>query len=117
MKNGSAAAEFNRPRSGWHASRRFRVQPGYIIEALTEVRMNDLPPPDPVVEIPVRCAACGRESLVEFPVLVIATALTRWNNLRLYSACHDVSWDASPSELQFIRQHLGADWIDRNRPG
>lgn len=67
------------------------------------------------VEIPIQCARCGTTALVPFPVLVIVTALTRWGQMRLYSSCHDVFWDASPSELRVISEHLGTKWLESRR--
>lgn len=70
---------------------------------------------EPSVGIPVKCPLCRAEASVEFPVIVIITALTVWNNLRLYVNCHDVSWDASSTELDAIRCHLGTEWMLRHR--
>jgi hypothetical protein len=69
-----------------------------------------------VIHIPVQCPACGKKSLAHFPVLVIVTAITRQDHLRLYSACHDISWDASNFEMQAVRQFLGAEWIESHCP-
>jgi len=68
------------------------------------------------VAIPVRCPQCDRESLYNFPEIVVLTALTRWNNMQLYAPCHDISWSATPSELQRIRQYLGDNWINARHP-
>jgi len=70
---------------------------------------------EPVVHIPVQCPACGKKSLAHFPVMVIVTALTHQDHLRLYSACHDISWDASKSEIQVIQQFLGTEWLQLHR--
>jgi hypothetical protein len=66
----------------------------------------------PTVRIPVQCRDCGRDQLAEYPIPVVAIALTRWNNLLLHSCCGRDSWDASAEELQRIRAHLGAAWLD-----
>jgi hypothetical protein len=66
------------------------------------------------VEVPVQCPSCGIVRMTSFPVLVILAALTKWQQMRLYAGCHDGAWDASPAELQAIRQHLGEEWIDKN---
>jgi hypothetical protein len=63
------------------------------------------------VLIPVRCRHCGITSLTPFPAIVVFTALTRWKQMRLYSPCHDLAWDAAPAELQVVREHLGAEWF------
>jgi len=73
-------------------------------------------PEQPVVQIPVNCPVCGTERLAEFPVAVVAIALTRWNNMRLQTTCHDVAWDATPRDLQRIRGYLGSQWLDDHRP-
>src|SRR5882757_3718655 len=65
----------------------------------------------PIVAIPVRCPKCGALRLSEFPVLVVAVALVKWNNMCLYASCHEGGWDASERELEAIRHHLGRDWI------
>ena len=65
----------------------------------------------PTVAIPVRCPKCGALGTSEFPVLVVAIALVRWNNMCLYAPCHEGGWDASDKELEAIRRHLGRDWM------
>jgi hypothetical protein len=65
----------------------------------------------PTVAIPVRCPKCGALGTSEFPALVVATALVRWNNMCLYAPCHEGGWDASGKELEAIRRHMGRDWI------
>jgi hypothetical protein len=65
----------------------------------------------PMVTIPVRCPRCGKAGLSEFPVVVVATALVKWNNMCLYAPCHEGGWDAGANELEAIRHHLGRDWI------
>jgi len=70
---------------------------------------------DTHVSIPIRCSVCGRKKLVQFTILVVVTGLTRWNNMRLHSDCHDCAWDAGKSELTDIRNFLGARWIESHR--
>ena len=65
----------------------------------------------PMVAIPVRCPKCGALRISEFPVVVVAIALVKWNNMCLYASCHEGAWDAGERELEAIRQHLGRDWI------
>jgi hypothetical protein len=68
----------------------------------------------PMVAIPVRCPKCGASGLAEFPVVVVAIALVKWNNMCLYAPCHGGGWDAGAKEMEAIRQHLGRDWIRRH---
>jgi hypothetical protein len=65
----------------------------------------------PTVTIPVRCPTCGALARSEFPVMVVAIALVKWNNMCLYAPCHEAGWDASERELEAIRHHLGREWI------
>lgn len=65
--------------------------------------------------LPVTCPVCGTESLTEYPVLVVMTALTRWHNMALYASCHEGSWDASSAEMARIRAFLGDPWIEAHR--
>jgi len=65
----------------------------------------------PMVAIPVRCPQCGAVGLSEFPVMVVAVALVKWNNMCLYAPCHAGGWDASQEEIDAIRRHLGHEWI------
>ena len=63
------------------------------------------------IRLPTKCPKCGGESLVEFPVIVVATALTKWNHMALRANCCRVSWNASDSEIQQIKEYLGEPWI------
>src|ERR1700761_7043145 len=65
----------------------------------------------PMVAIPVRCPRCGAIGMSEFPVMVVAIALVKWNNMCLYAPCHEGGWDAGGRELAAIRHFLGRDWI------
>jgi hypothetical protein len=67
------------------------------------------------VSIPIQCPRCGTPTLADFPVAVVVMALTSWKQMRLYSACHEGAWDATPSELEAIRVHLGDVWIEARR--
>jgi hypothetical protein len=64
------------------------------------------------VRVPVRCPRCGQVSLCEYPAVVVVTALTKWNNMNLYVACHPGSWDASEEDLSMIREVIGTDWLN-----
>lgn len=61
--------------------------------------------------IPVKCPQCGATEQVAFPVVVVVAAVTAWGQLRLFATCHEVSWDASVSEIQSIREHVGDPWL------
>lgn len=67
------------------------------------------------VRLALICPTCGNEQVVEYPVAVVAIALTRWNNMNLHSSCHPISWSASPCELKKIRDHMGENWIEEHR--
>jgi hypothetical protein len=67
------------------------------------------------VLLPTRCPQCGAISFGAYPALVVVTALLSWNQMRLYSSCHDVAWDASPSELQSIREYVGDKWLEQQQ--
>ena len=71
--------------------------------------------PSATISVPVTCRKCGTESLIDFPILVVVVALTQWNQLALYTHCHDGQWDATPRELDAIRRHLGEAWIEEHR--
>jgi hypothetical protein len=64
------------------------------------------------IRFPVTCPKCGKERLTKFPLNVVADALLRGSGLRLVSACHDLTWDATELELEQIRQYLGVAWFD-----
>ena len=63
---------------------------------------------EPTIRFPITCPKCANELIVEFPVAVIASDIAQRNSIRLHAICHDVSWDASPLELEQIREYLGA---------
>lgn len=68
--------------------------------------------PESTVRFPVTCPECGNERLTEFPVDVVVDALRRGTNICLLATCHDVIWDATDIEVEQIREHLGAIWLD-----
>jgi hypothetical protein len=63
---------------------------------------------EPAVRFPVNCPLCARELLTELSAIEVEEALTVGAVIRLRAACHDVYWDASESEVEQIRQYLGA---------
>lgn len=64
------------------------------------------------MKFPVICPECARETIGEFQIAVIATALITGKNLRLYAACHNVYWTASPVEREQLREYLAVIRID-----
>jgi hypothetical protein len=70
---------------------------------------------EPKVRFPVICPTCHQEQLVEFPVDLVASGLITENRIRLFAPCHEVAWDASPVELEQIREYLGSAWLDCQR--
>jgi hypothetical protein len=46
------------------------------------------------------------------PVAVVAIGLIRGTSIRLFADCHGVSWEASPLEMEQIREYLGVSWVN-----
>jgi len=67
---------------------------------------------EPSMKFPVTCPECARETIGEFQIAVIATALITGKTLRLYSACHDLYWTATQVEREQLREYLAAISID-----
>jgi hypothetical protein len=67
---------------------------------------------DPVIRLPVVCPQCGDERLAEFSVAVLAESLMAKNTVELHSSCHHVTWTASASEREQIRQYLASVPLD-----
>jgi len=67
---------------------------------------------EPSLKFPVICPECARETVGEFQIAVIATALITGKPLRLYSACHDLYWTATHVEREQMREYLAAISID-----
>ena len=65
-----------------------------------------------MLDIPVICRHCGKETITGFPELVVATALRRWNHMALHAGCHKGSWDASDEEVQRVRDYVGQAWLE-----
>ena len=70
---------------------------------------------EPLVRIPVVCPQCGSELLTEYPVGMVADALIKGEKISLYATCHDLIWNASPLEIEQLREYLGAVWIEARR--
>jgi hypothetical protein len=60
------------------------------------------------VRFPVTCIKCGQESLSAFRVSVVAINLIKLNKMILEAKCCGVVWDASPAEMEQIREYWGA---------
>ncbi len=67
------------------------------------------------VLIPVKCPICGKQALSPHPVIVVVTALTLWDRMLLRAPCHKQTWEAAAAELKSIRDHLGEEWIEKQR--
>ena len=78
-----------------------------IHEAIDEIAESE-------VLFPVKCPICLRKSLAGFRISVIADALES-SEIRLYSNCHVMSWDASERELDKIYEYLYAMWTANPR--
>jgi hypothetical protein len=63
---------------------------------------------EPTVRFPVTCPQCGKEQLDDFPVAEVAAALLSGGGLMLIAACHQYAWSATSTELEQIREYLGA---------
>jgi hypothetical protein len=62
----------------------------------------------PTVKFPVVCRECQREVLTSLSIPVVADALICGKTIRLHANCHDKWWDASPIEVEQIREYIGA---------
>lgn len=60
---------------------------------------------------PVQCPVCAQEALAGFRISVVADAL-RTGEMRLYAACHVVSWEASEKEIFLLHEYLEAGWSE-----
>jgi hypothetical protein len=68
------------------------------------------------IRLPIVCPECGVESLGKFSVAVVAESLITDKAVELRSSCHNVSWLASPSEREQIREYLASIALDRQAP-
>ena len=60
---------------------------------------------------PVQCPVCAQEALTGFRISVVADAL-RTGEIRLYAACHVISWEASQKEIFLLHEYLEAGWSE-----
>jgi len=67
-----------------------------------------------MIRLPVVCPQCGEERLADFSVAVLADSLMGKNTVELHSSCHRVTWTASASEREQIRQYLASVPLDRS---
>jgi hypothetical protein len=70
---------------------------------------------EPSVRFPVVCPECRRELLATLPVALVGAALIRNRPIRFYASCHAVYWDASPTEVEQLREYMGAPWLEAQR--
>jgi len=79
------------------------------------VNASESPPPPVMTEaeilFPVQCPICAQAALTGFRISVIADAL-RTGEIRLYAACHIVSWEASEKEIFLLHEYLEAGWSE-----
>jgi hypothetical protein len=72
-----------------------------------EVRSSESPERRVMTEaeilFPVQCPICAREALTGFRISVVADAL-RTGEIRLYAACHVISWEASQKEIFLLHE-------------
>jgi hypothetical protein len=69
----------------------------------------------PIVRFPVLCPRCGEESLTEVSVDLAAEGLMRNEGIQLKSACHNLFWTASSTEMQQLREYMSAGLFDEQR--
>jgi hypothetical protein len=70
---------------------------------------------EPLIRLPVMCPQCGGELLTEFSVALLAESLLEKNSVELHASCHQISWTASETERQQIREYLAAAAIENNK--
>jgi hypothetical protein len=68
------------------------------------------------LRFPTVCPRCSGETLSEFPMAVVAAALTNGGKLRLRAGCcHEVTWYATEGELEQIREYWLSVSMDEER--
>jgi hypothetical protein len=58
------------------------------------------------IRFPVTCPECGREGLSSLSIIEACGALGSGATLKLRSACHAAEWDATPREMEQVREYL-----------
>jgi hypothetical protein len=61
---------------------------------------------EPFMRFPATCPECAKESLVEYPVALVAHSLLTGRGIRLYAECHDKYWTATFLEREQLREYL-----------
>jgi hypothetical protein len=69
---------------------------------------------EPLIRLPVVCPQCGGELLTEFSVALLAESLVEKDSVRLHASCHQISWTASETEREQIREYLAAVAIEND---
>jgi hypothetical protein len=76
--------------------------------------------PGPFMRFPATCPECAKESLVAYPVALVADSLLTGRSIRLYAACHDKYWTATFLEREQLREYLAttnAEALQCTKPG
>jgi hypothetical protein len=63
---------------------------------------------EPCLHFPVLCPHCGAEELFNIPVAIVAAALLEKAQIEFHVNCHNLSWSASPCEVQQLRGYLAS---------
>ena len=58
------------------------------------------------IRFPVTCPECGKEGLSSLPIIEAREAFGSGTTLKLRSPCHAAEWDATPCEMEQIREYL-----------
>jgi hypothetical protein len=70
---------------------------------------------EPVIRFPVACPTCRTEVLAALPWADVADALLQNTPVGLYAICHDIFWTASPTEIEQLREYMGAVWVAEHK--
>ena len=71
----------------------------------------------PTLRFPVVCPECGAEHLAALPLEVVVRRLYEGTHIRLHAPCHRIGWNASPWEIEQIRDYVAALPADPFLPG
>ncbi len=67
------------------------------------------------VRVPVTCPVCDSTVITQFNAAEMLGALLNSTPVRLYAACHDMSWYANDWEVQKIREFFYQAWLEGER--